>query len=551
MVTKLRRRRLVTLAAAGPAGALLAACAGGGHRTDTSSKKQDQPQSGGQLNLRVTADPFDYDSSYSGKFTPNQFAIDLAYNSLLGYKTGPGVGYSEVSLVPELAARWETPADAQTYIFHLRDGIKFANMPPVNGTTLTSADVKWTYEYASRTGQFQAKNLPAGQYNWLFEGLDRIETPDDSTVVVRFTKPFAPFLTYAASEYNPIVPHEIFDQDGDLRSRIAGTGPFQLNVSASQKGTRWVWAKNPTYFASGRPYADGIQWLVIADDATARAAFQARQLDVLSGTAITAKAAQDIRGSFPEAVPFHSPNPEPYHVWINTTKPPVDDVRVRQAISAAIDREEFVRTFTNGEGKLGLCGALVDTFTQDEIRQLTPYDPAKAKQLLSAAGHPAGVSLEMNYPPAYGDEFVAAAQLFQAQLKKADINLTLKSEDLQTNLLRRKQGDYVVNVTGGLGTLGDPDSYLFQFFYSSSSANYSRLHDQKLDSLITAQRQEGDPAVRKQKVRDAVRYINVDAADGIALFHDVSYLFWLPRVRDYYPSWLNLEGPYTDAWIAR
>src|SRR5581483_9525839 len=159
---------------------------------------------------------------------------------------------------------WETP-DAQTFTFHLRPDVKWANTAPVNGRPLTSADVKWTYEYASRTGAFKGnKQLPTPSFGILLEGLQSIETPDDHTVVFHFENPYAPFVNYAYDRGLQIVPHEIFDQDGSLSKHMVGTGPFMLDESASQHGSRWVFRKNPGYWQSGKPYVNEIDYLVIA-----------------------------------------------------------------------------------------------------------------------------------------------------------------------------------------------------------------------------------------------------------------------------------------------
>ena len=135
----------------------------------------------------------------------------------------------DIQLTPLLAEKWEISPDAKTYTFTLRKGVKFQNLPPVNGRELTSADVKFSYEYSSRTGQFKESKLPPGKFVQYFEGLEKIETPDANTAVVTFSKPFAPFLSNAAEFTNPIMPKEIYDQDGNFTKKLVGTGPFQVD----------------------------------------------------------------------------------------------------------------------------------------------------------------------------------------------------------------------------------------------------------------------------------------------------------------------------------
>src|SRR5581483_5836176 len=103
--------------------------------------------------------------------------------------------------------------------FHLHPGMKWPNVAPVNGRAFTSDDVKFSYSYQARFGdQFKNSKLPQGTYAYYFEGMEGIDTPDANTVVVRFKDPFPPFPFYAGSGWNPIMPHEIYDQDGNFSS---------------------------------------------------------------------------------------------------------------------------------------------------------------------------------------------------------------------------------------------------------------------------------------------------------------------------------------------
>src|SRR5205823_13604439 len=126
------------------------------------SSSADGPKYGGVLKERITTDPFDWDLSYVGKSIPNGDGMSFAYNSLLGYKYGPDVAFNDLSLRPELAESWQVSPDAETFTFNLKKGVRFAELAPVNGRELTSADVKFSYEYWSRTGDYKA--LPPAQF---------------------------------------------------------------------------------------------------------------------------------------------------------------------------------------------------------------------------------------------------------------------------------------------------------------------------------------------------------------------------------------------------
>jgi len=550
------RRRLLrngSIAVTGFAAAGLIGCGSSqkssGGSAATTGAAGGKPKTGGKIAISVTTDPFDWDLSYVGKSIPNGNGQALAYEGLLHFKYGADVKYGDLQVEPKLAQKWENP-DAQTFTFHLRPGAKFANLAPVNGRELTSADVKWTYEYWSRTGAMAAKNLPLAQFAWFFEGLDSIQTPDAQTVVVKFKTPFAPFLSYAAAEYNPIVAHEIFDQYGNLHDHVVGSGPWQLDPTASQKGSRWVWKRNQNYWDAGKPYIDEVDWLVIPDASTAISAFNAKQLDWIGrADSVSPQAAIDLKKNNPTATAYQYPASVPMHLYINTRAAPLNDTRVRQAISYAIDRDELVKVIDLGKGNWALAGALPDTFSQEEIKQILGTDLQKSKQLLTAAGLPNGVDLEFIVTPAYGDGYLSEAQLLQAQLKKAGINLTLKSIDKDAYSSNKKAGKYVITMTGK-DVEGDVDSYLFATFHSASKDNYAGVKDPKLDAMLEAQRREADPAKRRELVRQAVKYVNAEQAYGLALETGTGYEF-SRGLKNYAPQFGVRQTPEVDSWLDR
>ena len=255
-----------------------------------------QPKYGGTFNFREDPDPFNFDISYS-KSNPNDNAMALTYDSLLDFKMGPAYPYTHWELEPALAERWEVSPDAKSFTFKLRQGAKFHNLPPVNGREVTSSDVKFTVEYRTRSGEVKDKKLPQGEMDYMFEGLERIDTPDRYTVAFHFKDPFVPFVNYAASDWNQIMPREVYDAEGHFQDTMIGTGPFYLDRAASQKGTRWVFKKNPDYWETGKPYVDEIRWLIIPDSSSTYAAFQTKQLDMLWG--ILSNDAREVRKANP------------------------------------------------------------------------------------------------------------------------------------------------------------------------------------------------------------------------------------------------------------
>jgi ABC-type transport system substrate-binding protein len=530
---------------------LLAACGrGAGSTSPGTSGQPSQPKQGGILNVAQSADdPSSFDPVTQHKETGQ--AMLWTNDALLSFQTGSNVKFTQLTVQPGLAERWESP-DAQTYTFHLAPGVKFANLAPVNGRPLTSDDVKWTYEYLSRTGQFAGKKLPPSVVATMLEGIDRVETPDSSTAVVTFKAPFAPFLNYAASQWLPILAHEIFDADGDFSKRAVGTGPFQLDTAASQKGTLWSYRRNPTYFRAGLPYADQVRNHVLADDATQNAAFDTRQLDILTEAGMALSGVALHEKAISGAMRYASPNPSYYHLFLNVSKPPLSDQRIRQAISLSIDRDELIKTFGNGGGEWALAGATPGLFTDAEARQILKFDPAQARQLISQAGYPNGVDLVEVYAPSSGDTFSSILQLLQSQLRKGNINLTLKTTDHTSQAELRRSGNYQLDLqprSSGLPL--DEDSILYGSFYAGLAANYGRVDDPQLTPLLVQQRQEPDLAKRTELWRRIITRVNT-VPWALGLFFGTAFQVGQPYVHNYGPNMSADTSLYlTEVWVNR
>ena len=541
------RRRLFGAAASAGTAVWLAACSsnrGQGAKGTSATGQAGTPKSGGTLNLSATTDFFSFDASVSGKSVPNPNATTLAYEGLLAFQQGSDAPYDKNTAIPSLAQRWEVP-DSQTYIFHLQPNVTFANLPPVNGRPLTAADVVWSFAYHSRTSQFKDSKLPPANFAYMFEGLDRIETPDAATVTVRFGQPFAPFLAYNYTNALPIMPHEIYDQNGDFSKHIVGSGPFQLDAAASQQGSRWVFKKNPNYRQQGKPYLDEIHYLVIQDDATTYAAFQTGQIDILHAVN-DLSVYPTIKKNNPQAVVQEALNPQPRGLQIGQRQPPFTDLRLRRALSLALDRDEFDRQFSGGKSGWVMSDCLPDLWTQAEIKQILKYDPQQAKQLLSDAGYPNGLEaplmLEQGEPQ-------APVELLQAQYKKVGVNVIVQPIDRANGSKRVLVGDFVLDPTSEQ-ILADLDSRVYGKYFSTSTHNEIGIKDSNLDQLLLAQRREVDPAKRRERLRDVTRYMNEQAL-SLALYLQPVGTFWTPALKNYADNWQQYDWNAANIWLDR
>jgi len=490
-------------------------------------------------------DAFDFDPT--GNPLQNGPWIELAYNALLSVKAGPDVTYSDLTVEPGLADRWETP-DGATYTFHLHPGVQFQDLPPVNGRSLTSTDVKWSLEYQSRSGQFRDSHLPPSLNDSMYSGIEQVETPDANTAVVHFSQPFVPFPQHMALERNGILAHEVFDRDGDFTSALVGTGSWQLDSGASQHGARWVMQRNQRYFRSGLPHIDRFNCLVLPDSATNLAAFQTRQIDLLDKKFVTPSSVAQIRKENPAAVDWPFTDTSGGLIYENVRRPPLSDVRIRKAIALSLDRDAFIQTFSAGHGDWAVAGGAPSLFTQDEVRGMVKYDPAQARQLLAQAGFPNGLDLELTYPgKARGELYVSTIQLAQAQLRSTGIRVTLKEQDVAAFSKTERSGDFQL-VYEAKPQVGDIDAYIYYNWYSKSLGNFGGVADPKLDALLEQQRRDVDPGKRHQTLRDAVQYIT-DNAYYTAFFYGQGHYFWQPYLKNFAPNVAHQGAPIYESWI--
>ena len=217
------------------------------------------------------------------------------YEFLIGHDQATG------KLVPQLATEWKLEPDGASFRFKLKQGVPFQK----GHGDFTAQDAKWNLEYSSRSGQFKDKKLPVNQFDWMYEGMTAVETPDPQTVVVRFNKPFVPFVNYMATEVMTMGAREVFEQDGSLQRRMVGTGPFIHDEASTQKGARWVFKKNPSYWEPGKPYLDEIRYLVLPDDPTTVAALRPRRR-TMAATPSARSATRSATATSASAAPIRS-----------------------------------------------------------------------------------------------------------------------------------------------------------------------------------------------------------------------------------------------------
>src|SRR5216683_1307397 len=298
------------------------------------------PKRGGTMARASAWDPPVIDPRLTQSIGLFQFA-GLVCNRLLRYRfTDEATGTNDLTLVGDLAESWEAQPGHRVWTFKLRQGVKWQNVAPLNGRELVAADVKSCYEgYAKE-----------GVQSFTFQEIEGMETPDKYTLRIHLNTPNVLFAQNLAEPVAVIFPREVLEEDGDLKKRMIGTGPFVLKEHTRK--VRVALARNPDYFDRGRPYVDAYDILSTPDAATRLAAFRTGQSDVI--WLASPSEVETVRKTNPAAVvqSYHN-TLAPFGVALAQDKPPFTDVRVRRALSMAIDRQKQVDTLFEGHGIRG------------------------------------------------------------------------------------------------------------------------------------------------------------------------------------------------------
>ncbi len=344
-------------------------------------------------------------------------------------------------IVPALAERWEVSDDALTWTFYLRKGVVFHN-----GDKLTSKDVKATLERLTdkATASPKAKE---------FAAITAIETPDDTTVVLKLKEPLSPLLASLASGWGAILPKRLIDGGHDFANQPVGTGPFRLKNWV--RDSQIVLEKNKNYWMKGLPKLDQVILHIIPERAVQVQGLLAGQIDAAE---FVDKDDLPLLQDSPDVKINKSLTSLILVMSMNCSHPVLKDVRVRQAINHAIDKQQ-VLDVAYSEGRI--IGTFMDygNAYYKDFTHLYPFDPEKAKQLLAEAGVGKDTTLELILPQNY-ELHVKAGEMYQAMLSQVGLNVKIKLVDWSTWISDVYRGaKYDLTVIGHTGKL-DPDGTL-------------------------------------------------------------------------------------------
>src|SRR5262245_44945550 len=223
---------------------------------------------GGVLTRASEWDPPVLDPRLTNSVGLFQFA-SVVCNRMVRYPfSDEATSPTDLTIKGDLAESWQSTPDHRVWTFKLRQGVKWQNLPPLNGRELVAADIKYCYEAYAKEGV----------QSFTFKEIEGIETPDKYTVRIHLKMPNVMFPQNLAEPVAVIFSKEVLEEDGDLKKRMIGTGPFTLKEHTRK--VKAVLVRNPDYWDKGRPYIDEYHILSTPDAATRTAAFRAGQSDI-------------------------------------------------------------------------------------------------------------------------------------------------------------------------------------------------------------------------------------------------------------------------------
>ena len=547
---KMTRRRAIQAAGftgAGLGAAALVGCGGdsaggadggGGAATPTSTAiapgANQQAKKGGTLTLHMGGSPRTLDPHFD-TFPYNTAIVNNTNNGLLQFS--PDLS----KITGDMATGMPEQPDATTFVFKIPSGIKFHDVDPVNGREFTSEDVKYSIErqMTDKAGVFQ-------HAYYFLNKVTKIETPDKTTIKFTTAKPFAPFISYIASPWTPMICREVVEKDGDLTQRAVGTGPYIFKEW--QKDVKFTLVKNPNYWKKdGGPYVDGITWLIATDPDTAATMFIDKKVDgIVTGNA-QLKRVQEAR----KDVNYQA---MPSQFWRQMRMPPTtkdqpypkpfDDKRVREAIVRAVNKQQVLDLVYNGDGALAK-GPILPQYTNWALKdEPVGFDLAKAKQLMNDAGMGAGFTGEMIWATG-SPQSDQVGEVLKQQMKEIKVNLDLKPMETAAYYNQTYAYKYTFSHHVPLNN-PDPDENLAAYF--GRGGTYFKFYNEAVWDKIDQQASEMDVEKRKAIVMEVQKTIALEFPMAF-MFTTNNHNFTDKKVKGWFYSNDLYNGRLHNVWL--
>ena len=452
--------------------------------------------------------------------------------------------------VPGLAERWDLSTDGRTYRFYLRTNAVWSTGEPI-----TASDVAWSWQRVldPRTGAGYASQL------FFVENAEawhtgRLRDPaqlgfralDPHRFEVRLRQPTPFFLDLCAFPTLAVVPRAVIERLGEqwIRARpLPASGPYQLEFWRLNDRVRL--RKNPRYWDAPHTALEVVDLLTIANPTTAFNLYETGRADVIWDRNLVPAELLDLLRARPDCHRFDLL--AVYFVRCNTTRPPLDDPRVRRALSLAIDRRRIVERITRG-GEQPAAGLVPPGTAHHQPVEAVRFDPESARRLLAEAGYPGGAGLR---PLRYlywtagagtGQEHAKiAVELRALWAQVLGVRVDLDNREKRVFIAAQRGLDYDLSQSSWVGDYNDPNTFL-DLFLSGNGNNRTGWADAAYDALLARANAEPDPRRRAALLAEAEQRLVGEAAVVAPVYFSCGFHFFRPdRISGIHPNLLDVH----------
>ena len=515
-----RRAALVSGAAAVAAGSAVTHVAAQDGTPQASPAATPEGEPGGILRVGVQGDPTELD--------PHLVVLDAA--SLITDLVYEGLVHEDPSLVPQplLAESWEISGDGITYTFALREGVTFHN-----GRALVADDVVYSIERVMN---------PETASPWVSytDTIEKVEAPDDTTVVFTLSGPDASFLAKLSRRGLTVVPREEVEANGDLKQVMVGTGPFTFSQYIPNSGI--TLGKNENYWMEGRPYLDGLEIQIVPDDTARTTSLVSGTVDFIQAVphrdVLTLQESEELALTGGQATNLR---------WIvfNVRNEPFNNKQLRQTIASGIERQPIIDAAVFGYGT-PLYGMYPSDYWAGYEGEIPAPDPEGAAEAISQVALPEGFQPGILTWGEY-DFLSNTSVVVQEQLREMGIDSEIDPQENAIYLERYFGGDFDIAVMGASGYI-DPNDFMQQSLGTDGPANAAGYSNEELDELMKEGLLEQDREKRKEIYQRAQEII-IEDAPWIMLYTSNTFEGMRANVKGFTHSLSGSFYSLRETWI--
>jgi peptide/nickel transport system substrate-binding protein len=492
----------------------------GAHRSSSAAT----PKRGGHITIARIEDSQSFDKT--NVFQNESIWIAEQINEPLYVSKNDGK-----TLKPWLATSYTKSADAKTYTFKLRPGVKFSN-----GKAMTAADVKFSIDDARK----QSKG-----WGYLDAAIKSIDAPNPSTVVFHLKYPWAPFLADIGLFANGIVPNNFAGQSrAQFYKHPIGTGPFMWDKRVV--GHSVTLKRNPFYWQKGKPYLDGVTWTFISDENTRELQLRGGQIQVDEfppfNSIAKLKKAPGIKMTL-----FSSTRTD--YLVMNEKYAPLKDVHVRRAISMAVDRKSIVKSVLFGYGQPANSLLPPQVPYYDKNTPGLQFDMSGAKAELKKSKYPNGFDVQLLVGAGAQVENTIG-QILQQQLKQLGINVAFKQQDTSTEFQSIQEGKYQIGFSYWTMDITDPDELVtFAIDPKGGAKSFFTFYDNPAVTKLSHQAQRETNTTKRAALYSKIQRLAAADANMVYLYYSPYRWAYTNKLHGFYVQPL---GNYhlEDAWLS-